>query len=268
MADTVRLDLAEAISLCEQAAIAAGASEENATALAQSVVAAEAKGIAAVGLTHFLDYLDALEAGRIDGRAEPVITRPSLAVYVSDARGGLAHTGFDRTFIELAKSARLFGVAIFSQRNAFTCGELGYFTGRLAGERLVSFAATNGPALLAGAGGTKPVYCTNPMSFAAPVEGGASSDQLAPERPAASTSTIRAMFAPRLPPKASSVPFIAAAGSVVDRPAESSAQPAGISRPSSAALRMLTKAVALDDWSMTSGAPPSTGAAKDIGLVQ
>jgi (2R)-3-sulfolactate dehydrogenase (NADP+) len=173
MADTVRLDLAEAISLCEQAAIAAGASEENATALAQSVVAAEAKGIAAVGLMHFLDYLDALEAGRIDGRAEPVITRPSLAVYVSDARGGLAHTGFDRTFIELARSARLFGVAIFSQRNAFTCGELGYFTGRLAGERLVSFAATNGPALLAGAGGTKPVYCTNPMSFAAPVEGGA-----------------------------------------------------------------------------------------------
>jgi (2R)-3-sulfolactate dehydrogenase (NADP+) len=173
MADTVRLDLAEAISLCERAAIAAGSGEENATALAQSVVAAEAKGIAAVGLTHFLDYLDALEAGRIDGRAEPVITRPSLAVYVSDARGGLAHTGFDRTFIELAKSARLFGVAIFSQRNAFTCGELGYFTGRLAGEGLVSFAATNGPALLAGAGGTKPVYCTNPMSFAAPVEGGA-----------------------------------------------------------------------------------------------
>ena len=48
---------------------------------------------------------------------------------------------------------------------------------------------------------------------------GASSDQLAPERPAASTSTISAMFAPRLPPKASSAPFMAAAGSVVGRPA-------------------------------------------------
>ena len=173
MADTVRLDLAEAISLCERAAIAAGAGKEAAAALAKSVVAAEAKGVKAVGLSHFLDYLAALEAGRIDGHAEPDITRPSLAVYVSDAKGGLAHTGFDRIFNELAKSARLFGVAIFSQRNAFTCGELGYFTGRLAGEGLVSFAATNGPALLAGAGGTKPVYCTNPMSFAAPVEGGA-----------------------------------------------------------------------------------------------
>jgi (2R)-3-sulfolactate dehydrogenase (NADP+) len=173
MSDTVRLDLAEAVALCERAAIAAGASEEAAASLAKSVVAAEAKGVKAVGLSHFLDYLAALEAGRIDGHAEPVITRPSLAVHVSDAMGGLAHTGFDRVFAELAKSARLFGVAIFSQKNAFTCGELGYFTGRLAGEGLVSFAATNGPALLAGAGGTRPVYCTNPMSLAAPVEGSA-----------------------------------------------------------------------------------------------
>lgn len=175
MADTdaVRLDLVEATELCERAALAAGANREAAAALAKSVVAAEAKGVTSVGLSHFLDYLDALQAGRIDGSAEPVVTRPSLAVHVSDAKGGLAHTAFDRVWPELAKSARLFGVAIFVQRNAFTCGELGYFTGRMAGEGLVAFAATNGPALLAGAGGTKPVYCTNPMSFAAPVEGGA-----------------------------------------------------------------------------------------------
>ena len=173
MDDTVRLDLAEAVSLCEQAAIAAGASKEAAAAVAKSVVAAEARGVKAVGLSHLLDYLAALEAGRVDGQAEPDITRPALAVYASDAKGGFAHTGFDRIFTELTKSARLFGVAIFAQRNAYTCGELGYFTGRLASEGLVSFAATNGPALLAGAGGAKPVYCTNPMPFSAPVEDGA-----------------------------------------------------------------------------------------------
>ncbi|WP_437344303.1 Ldh family oxidoreductase [Mesorhizobium marinum] len=100
------------------------------------------------------------------------MTRPALAVFVSDAGGGAAHTGFDRAFNDFGKAARLFGVAIFVQKNAFTCGELGYFTGRLASEGLVAFAATNGPALMAGAGSTKPVYGTNPMSFAAPVEDG------------------------------------------------------------------------------------------------
>lgn len=172
MSEMVRLDLADAISLCEQAALAAGANKETAASLAKSVVVAEAKGLRSVGLSHFLDYLDALESGRIDGAAEPVITRPALAVFTSDAKGGIAHTAFDRSFHDLAKSARIFGVAIFAQKNAYTCGELGYFTGRLASEGLVAFGATNGPALLAGAGSSKPVYCTNPMSFAAPVEGG------------------------------------------------------------------------------------------------
>jgi (2R)-3-sulfolactate dehydrogenase (NADP+) len=172
MADTIHLAMDEATRLCERAALAAGANQEAAASLARSVVAAEARGRTVVGLSHFLDYLEALRAGRIDGKAEPAITRPALTLYQSDARGGLAHTGFDRVCDAVAKTARLFGVAIFVQKNAYTCGELGYFTGRLAGEGLVSFAATNGPALVAGAGSTKPVYCTNPMSFAAPVEGG------------------------------------------------------------------------------------------------
>ena len=63
-------------------------------------------------------------------------------------------------------------MAVFSQRNSFTCGALGYFAGRLAESGLVSIAATNGPALIAGAGSTKPVYCTNPLAFAAPQAGG------------------------------------------------------------------------------------------------
>ena len=155
------------------AALGAGANEEAAQSLTASIIAAEAEGLSCVGLSHFIDYLEAIEAGRIDGNADPIITRPALAVYLCDARGGLAHTGFDRTIDDLAKAAKLFGVAIFSQKNAYTCGALGYFTGRLAGQGLVSFAATNGPAVLAGSGSVKPVYCTNPMSFAAPAADGA-----------------------------------------------------------------------------------------------
>ena len=142
--DTVTLTLAEATVLCERAAIAAGALPGVALSLARSAVAAEAGGQPSVGLAHFIDYLEALEAGRIDGNAEPVITRPALAVYLSDARGGLAHTGFDRTIVDLAKAARRFGCAIFSQKNAHTCGALGSLPGRLAEKGLAAIAATNG----------------------------------------------------------------------------------------------------------------------------
>jgi (2R)-3-sulfolactate dehydrogenase (NADP+) len=167
------LSLEQATGLCRMAALGAGASDETARALAAAAVAAEADGMPAVGLAHFIDYLDALEAGRIDGKAEPVVTRPALAIYCSDACGGAPHPGFDRAFDDLARAARLFGIAAFAQKNAYTCGRLGYFTARLARRGLVALAATNGPALLAGSGSTRPVYCTNPLAFAAPSADGA-----------------------------------------------------------------------------------------------
>ncbi len=169
----MHLSLDQASGLCRMAALGAGASEEAAQSLAAATVAAEAEGNAVVGFAHLIDYLEALEAGRIDGRAEPVVSRPALALYLCDGRGGIPHTGFDRCADDLAKAAKLFGIAAFSQKNAYTRGALGYFTRRLAERGLVSLAATNGPALLAGAGSTRPVYCTNPLSFAAPSANGA-----------------------------------------------------------------------------------------------
>jgi (2R)-3-sulfolactate dehydrogenase (NADP+) len=172
MTDRVTLTVGEAIALCERAARAAGARPETATALAKSVVAAEAGGQDSVGLAHFIDYLEALDAGRMDGNAVPEITQPAPAVILSDARGGAAHPGFDTAFDAIVSAARTCGLAIFGQRNAFTCGALGYFAGRLAERGFLSLAVTNGPALIAGSGSTKPVYCTNPLAFAAPQAGG------------------------------------------------------------------------------------------------
>ena len=170
--DTVILTIDDAIALCRRAAVAAGANDETAGSLAVSVVMADADGQPSVGMAHFVDYLDALEAGRIDGKVEPEITRPAPAIILSDARGGAAHTAFDRIVDELATTARTLGVAFFTQRNAFTCGSLGQFVARLADKGLVAIAATNGPPIVAGSGSKGPVFCTNPMAFAAPRDDG------------------------------------------------------------------------------------------------
>jgi (2R)-3-sulfolactate dehydrogenase (NADP+) len=168
MDNDISLTFDEALVLCRDAAMALGASHENAHALARSIVAAEADGQPSVGFAHLIDYLDALAAGRIDGKVEPVLTRPAPAIILSDAGGGIAHTGFDRAFSDIASVARSFGLSLFVQKNAFTCGALGFFAGRLAREGFVALAVTNGPAIIAPQGATKPVYCTNPLAFAAP----------------------------------------------------------------------------------------------------
>ena len=170
--DTVVLSLSEAHALCEAAALRRGASLAVARSLATAFVRAEAEGQPAVGLSHFVDHLDALAAGRIDGRALPALTRPAPALILSDAQGGAAHLGYDLAFDDLVAAASTFGIAAFAQRNGFTCGALGHFVARLAETGLVGLAAANGPPLLAGSGSSKPVYCTNPMAFAAPVANG------------------------------------------------------------------------------------------------
>ena len=61
---------------------------------------------------------------------------------------------------------------MFAQNGSYTTGELGYYPRRLADADLVGFAATSGPALMTVAGAKAPVYCTNPIAFAAPLDEG------------------------------------------------------------------------------------------------
>ena len=113
-----------------------------------------------------------MRAGRIVGNAEPLVTSPAPAAIHCDARGGIAQLGFDRVFDDLRRRAESFGLALFSQHGSYTTGELGYYPRRLAEAGLVAFAATSGPALMTVAGAKKPVYCTNPIAFAAPLDEG------------------------------------------------------------------------------------------------
>jgi (2R)-3-sulfolactate dehydrogenase (NADP+) len=167
-----RLSLKEATDLAERACRAAGASEDAAKSLALATVSADAHGKAGIGFAHLVDYLAAFREGRIDGRADPVVTSPAPAAIHCDARGAIAQLGFDRVFDDLRRRAESFGLALFSQHGSYTTGELGYYPRRLAEAGLVALAATSGPALMTVAGVKTPVYCTNPIAFAAPLDQG------------------------------------------------------------------------------------------------
>ncbi len=170
---SVRLSLDAAEQLGRRALSACGAGDEVAALMARALVRAEARGLAGVGLAHLESYCEALRCGRIDGHAEPVIRRVSAAAFHADARGGVGHLAFERVLPDLVAAAREAGVAVFSQRNSYTNAALDWFVERLANEGLVALAATNGgPALLAASGAREAVFCTNPLAFAAPREGG------------------------------------------------------------------------------------------------
>ncbi|MCA1406752.1 Ldh family oxidoreductase [Ensifer sp. IC3342] len=170
MADEIEtLSVAEIRRIAADACLACGATAAMAKSLVDATMSAAWHGRPEVGFPHFLDYLQSLRDGRIDGKARPRIDYPLPAFIHADAMGGIAQLGFDLVFEDLVKRARTLGIAIFTQKNSYTAGELGYYVRRLAGHHLLSIAFANAHAMMAAATGGKPVFGTNPLAFGAPL---------------------------------------------------------------------------------------------------
>lgn len=168
----VKLSVDEFRAIAAKACLDAGASMVMATSLVSATLSAEQFGRREVGIMHLPDYLASLRAGRIVGQAQPQFQYPLPAFIVADAMGGIAQLGFDLAFGDLVKRAKTFGIAVFSQRNSYTAGELGYYVRRLAQSGLIGMAAANAHAMMAVAPGAKAVYATNPLAFGVPLQSG------------------------------------------------------------------------------------------------
>ncbi|WP_331372739.1 Ldh family oxidoreductase [Sinorhizobium chiapasense] len=169
--ERITLSVAEARSLATEACLSAGASHLMTKSLVDATLSAIEVGREELGFPHFLDYLQSFREGRIDGSASPRIVHRLPALIHSDANGGIAQLGFDLVFEDLVNRARTFGAAIFTQKNSYTAGELGYYVRRLAFDGLVSLAVANSPAVVAATPGAKAVYGTNPLAFGVPLSG-------------------------------------------------------------------------------------------------
>ncbi len=151
--------------------VAAGVSEANARSVARALVAAEADGLKGHGLSRVPTYLAMVRSGKIDGRAEPRAERPKPAVIAIDALDGFAYPAIDLAIDELPTAARQQGIAIAPIRNSNHCGAAGLHVEKLAELGLVAILFANTPGAMAPWGGSKPVFGTNPIAFAAPLPG-------------------------------------------------------------------------------------------------
>lgn len=172
MIETQKLSLEAIEDLAMRALVAAGTSEKNAHPLAVATAATEADGVSSHGLAYIPIYCEHVQCGKVDGQAEPLVTRPRPSVVKVDAATGFAHSAIDLGFAELIPSAKEQGIAVLAINNSYNCGILGYHTYRLAKAGLLGIGFTNAPASIAPSGGAKPVVGTNPVSIAAPSETG------------------------------------------------------------------------------------------------
>jgi (2R)-3-sulfolactate dehydrogenase (NADP+) len=148
-----------------------GASRTVALSVAKALVAAEADGLKGHGLQRVPTYLTMMKAGKAGGTAKPSATRPRPGVLAVDAADGFAYPALDLALKKLPAIARKQGIAAASITRSNHCGVAGHHVEKLAEQGLVALLFANTPAAMAPAGGKTAVYGTNPIAFAAPLEG-------------------------------------------------------------------------------------------------
>ena len=147
-------------------------SDSNAASVAEALTAAELAGQTGHGLRRVEAYAAQARAGKVKGHAEPTLkaTRPgALAV---DAAHGFAYPALDLAIERLPDAARANGIAMAGIRRSHHCGVAGVTVERLANQGLMALMFANAPAAIAPWGGRVPLFGTDPIAFAAPVEGG------------------------------------------------------------------------------------------------
>ncbi len=150
---------------------AGGASEEEASITARSLVDANLKGYDSHGVMRLPYYVQAIKDGEVASGAELTILDEGPSRVVADANWGFGQVQAARLIKKLAAKAHAEGQAIGTMTHCGHIGRLGEYCEMTAAEGLVSMFMVNshGAAVrVAPPGGKAPRLSTNPLAIGAP----------------------------------------------------------------------------------------------------
>ena len=168
---TLSFTLGEIFKLAKKILLANGCDEETANILADLIMKAERDGSLSHGLFRLPAYVSGLKSGKINGKARPDVNKISPSVIKVSGNNCLAPMVLIKGLPELIKTAKENGVAVLAINNSHHMAAMWSETEAIAEEGLVAFACTSYKPAVAPAGAIKPLFGTNPISFAWPRPG-------------------------------------------------------------------------------------------------
>jgi LDH2 family malate/lactate/ureidoglycolate dehydrogenase len=147
---------------------AIGVPDGDAAIVADSLVEAELRGVSSHGIMRLPRYARGLRAGNVNRRPQirSVGGRAALAIF--DGDNGLGCVVGVRAMATAIERAREFGVGITVARNSNHFGAAAYYPMMALGERMIGFATTNAPGVMAPWGSRDVILGNNPIAWAIP----------------------------------------------------------------------------------------------------
>jgi LDH2 family malate/lactate/ureidoglycolate dehydrogenase len=148
-----------------------GADERDARTVSEVLVWADHRGRFTQGTIWVETLCASLRRGDLVSPARIDIISDRPAAVALDAGAGFGHVAAVSAVRTAAERALAEGVAIVTVRNSSHFGACGYYASRLAEQGMVGIVATNAYPKVAPHGARSAALGTNPIGFAAPVDG-------------------------------------------------------------------------------------------------
>ncbi|MFB9952958.1 Ldh family oxidoreductase [Rhizobium puerariae] len=171
MSDTVTITVAEAINLSMTILRRTGLSEAQCDAVSDVVVRTQIDDCHSHGLYRLLGCVHSIAVGRINKTAEPKLSDMAPGIVRVDADHGFSSLAYRAGIDAVVAKARVQGLAALAINNCYHFSALWPEVEPLADQGLAAIALTPSHSWVAPAGGTQPVFGTNPFAFAWPRPG-------------------------------------------------------------------------------------------------
>ncbi len=168
MSDSVPMSLEEVHAITTRILFAHGVSEDQTRAIANTVTAAERDECKSHGLFRVPGYVASVKSGKVSPRAVPEMHALAPGVIRVDAKHGFSPFALEVGRAPLLERARSQGIAALSVVNSHHFAALWPEVETLGEAGLVALACVNTFSYVAPAGGSKPLFGTNPIAFAWP----------------------------------------------------------------------------------------------------
>ena len=158
-------DIQQLVEDCLQAN---GCNAENAASVGRTIAAAERDGCASHGLFRMPGYIASLRSGKVNGQAQPTVTRLSSSVVKVDGDHGYAPLALEMGRQALIEAARENGIAAMALVNVHHFAALWVEVEPIAEAGCCAMAFTTYKPAVVPAGAKQPLFGTNPMCFGWP----------------------------------------------------------------------------------------------------
>ena len=165
---TTALTIEEIYSLAKKTLLHNGCDEINAEAVANTVTYAERDGSVSHGLFRIPGYVAALRSKKAKGNSRPTTEYRTQNTIRVDGDYGFAPMAIQVGIPALIETTNKHGVGVLTITNTHHFAALWHETEALAENNLIGIACTAYMPSVAPAGAIKPLFGTNPISFAWP----------------------------------------------------------------------------------------------------